>query len=249
MDLEHQLQCNFNEIHERYASFVYCLCECLKQKEITVKQLRTFILRLPPQCGLSGIKARLEAADSLNAIFDLIGDECASFFHYDIFQSMKKEFCTASDCENPKLMYSEHFKKYVELHKISKFLCINSNLKTKYTDASKELTFKIDNIRMCDKLGKIVALRQAIATILNVKPSALRLVGIEEGCMVVTFLTPTAVAECIFFAYGNMLKISEKQKQDFQSLSVLWLKYGSFEFDFTLTEDVVSESSPSSESL
>jgi hypothetical protein len=235
MDLEYVLQKNSDKIQEQYASYVYHLCERLKDKKITVEQLRTFLIRLPHQCGLSKIKSKLERTENtLNSIFDLIGDECASFFHYDIFQSIQKEYCTAEDCENPKMKYSKHFKDYVSLHKITEFFKINPKLKTKYTtDESRELTFKIENIDMSDKLGKIVNVRKAIAAILDTIPSALRLINIEEGCILVTFLIPTALAEVVY-------RTSAHQREQLRSLSVLRLRCGDYLLDLTHSDRQVS---------
>ena len=222
MDLQHQLQNNSDEIQAKYASYVLNLCKCLIHKKVTVTELCTFLSRLPFQCGLPGIKAKLREADTLYKIFDLVGDECASFFHYDVFQRIQNEFCTASDCEsNPKLKYSEHFKAFINLHKISEFLDTNPQLKLEFTGHEK-LVFKIDNIQMSDKLVTVVELRRAIANILKVKPSELRFVNIEDGCIVVTFLISAAMA-------ATILRLSANQMEELQKLSVLFLKCGDYE--------------------
>ena len=222
MDLQHQLQNNSDEIQGKYASYVYNLCKCLIHKKVTVVELRTFLSRLPFQRGLPGIKAKLQESETLHEIFDLVGDECASFFRYDIFQHIQNEFCTASDCEsNQSLKYSEHFKAFVNLHKISEFLEINPQLKMEFTGHEK-LVFKIDNIQMSDKLVKVFELRRAIANILKVKPSELRFVKIRDGCIVVTFLISAAMA-------ATIPRLSPNQKEELQKLSVLSLKCGDYE--------------------
>ena len=218
MDLEHQLQNNSDKIQDQYASYVYNLCECLIDKGITVAQLRT---RLSNQLSANHIKE----ADTPNKIFDIVS-EYASFFHHHIFQSIQDEFCEASDCERrPQLKYSERFKNFINLHKISEFLDTNPQLKSKYT-GSKELIFKIDDIQMSDKLVKVVDLKHDIANILKVKPSELQLVKIEDGCILVKFLISAAVADTI-------LKLSACQEKEFQKLLILSLKCGSYELVFS----------------
>ena len=218
MDLEHQLRNNSDKIQDQYASYVYNLCECLIHKGITVAQLRTRLSNLLP----AKIKNKLQDTDTLNKVFDLVGDECASFFHYDIFQRIQNEFCEASDCEsNPKLKYSEHFKAFVNLHKISEFFDTNPQLKMIHT-GSEELILKIADIQMSDKLVKVVDLQHAIANILKVKPSELQLINIEDGCILVTFYISAAVAETI-------PTLSAEQKEGFQELSIISLKCGNYE--------------------
>ena len=214
MDLEHQLQNNSDKIQDQYASYVYNLCECLIHKGITVAQLRTRLSNLLP----AKINTQIQETDTLNKIFDIVS-KSASFFHYHIFQRIQDEFCEASDCERkPQLKYSEHFKDFINLHKISEFLDTNPQLKIKYT-GSEELVFKIDDIQMSDKLVKVVDLQHAIARILKVKPSELQLVNIEKGCVLVTFLSSAAVAESIS-------KLSADQKKELQELSILSIKCG-----------------------
>ena len=197
------------------------LCNCLIHKKVTVVELRIFLSNLPFQCGLPEIQDKLQEADTLYKIFHLVGAECASFFHYDIFQCIQNEFCEASDCEsNPKLKYSEHFKAFINLHKISEFFDTNPQLKMEYTGHEK-LVFKIDSIQMSDKLVRVVELRHAVAKILKVKSSELRFVNIEGGCMLVTFLTSAAVAKTI-------PELSADQKEEFQKLSILYIKCGDY---------------------
>ena len=221
MDLEHQLRNNSEMIQHQYASYVYNLCECLIHKGITVAQLRTCLSNLLP----ANINTQIQEADTPNRIFDTVS-KCASFFHYHIFQRIQDEFCEPSDCERkPQLKYSEHFKDFINLHKISEFLDTNPQLKIK--DAgSEELVFKIDDIQMSDKLVKVVDLQHAIANILKVKPSELQLVKIEDGCILVKFLISAAVADTI-------LKLSACQKEEFQKLLILSLKCGNYELVFS----------------
>jgi hypothetical protein len=197
---------------------VYDLCGCLKKQGITATQLCTFLQHqtLPEIHGLK------EAA-TLNEIFDLIGNHCASFFNYDVYQSIQDRFCT--DTENPNLKYSERFKAFINQHKISEFFIINPKLGLRlYSACSEELALKVGNIRMSDKLVKAVDLKHAVAKTLKRMPSELQLVSFEEGCVVVKLLVSTAVKSTI-------TELSLDQKKDLQGLSIQFLECGDYRLD------------------
>ena len=209
----------------------------MKRKRVNVADLRSFVLAMPAFANDSkhdqdnhlckSMKEKLKQATTINEIFDLIDETCASFFHYEIFDSIKNEYCTTQlDHEKSKLNYVDHFKKYVELIKISEFFYINPKLKEKYSDSETiEITFKVGKINMSSKISAALDLRDAIATNLKIMPTTLKLVSIEEGCLIVTFLIPTVVAEIIF---ANDNKLNSEQIERFQSLSIFWLKCGNF---------------------
>jgi hypothetical protein len=220
-DLEFTLCENSNKIQKQYASYVYNLCECLKRQGITTTQLYTFVQRQPLPGKIHGLK---EAA-TLNDIFDLIGDQCASFFHYDVYQSIQDEFC--SDTENPNLKYSERFKAFINLHKISEFFSINPKLRLRYS-AGSELALKVGNIQMSDKIVKAVDLKHTIAKTLKRMPSEIQLVTIEDGCVVMKFLVSTAIRSAL-------TELSLDQKKDLQHLSILFLECGDYRLDLSFS--------------
>ena len=238
MDLKHQLKQSRNAIQVKYASFVARLCVCMKEKDVDIKDLGTFLLQLPAlESGdldpglLTAVKSELEEADDMNKIFNLLAKKCTSFVHYDIFQCIKEKYC--NDIDSEELNYSEHFKQYIKMYKISEFFAINPDLKKKFSDDSKdladdskELVLKIDSINLSSKVIEVDNLRQVIAETLGLRPSVLRLVSIEEGCVIVTFLIAKAVGDIIFHP-GK--ELSESQRERFRSLSVQWLRYGSYE--------------------
>jgi hypothetical protein len=128
--------------------------------------------------------------------------------------------------KNPNLKYPEYFKDFVNLHKISEFFGLNPDLEPRFKANSEELVFKIDDIQMCDKLIKVVDLQRAIAKTLKTKPSALQLVSIEEGCILVKFLISTALK-------GTLTELSPHQKEELRKLSILSLSCGDYELDLS----------------
>lgn len=143
---------------------------------------------------------------------------------FDLFQCIVEEY-KLDQCQE-QLHYPEHLKAYIQKHKISEFLEINPALE-KYSGAE-ELVLKFDiNLSIC-KLSTLLDLKSTVAEILGLKSSALRLLRVKEGCMVATFLIP----ECV--ANSADREFTSKQVQDFQNLSLLWLKCGAHKFLFTL---------------
>ncbi len=57
-----------------------------------------------------------------------------------------------------------------------------------------KMILKVD-MKLLTRLSKLCELKRSIA---NVNPSTLHLCGNEEGCVVVTYLIPKAVANVIF---------------------------------------------------
>lgn len=222
MDVKQQLENNCKRIRKRYASFVSGICKHLVKKEVTVGELRTFLGRLPALEDRKDFKSLFREADTINAMFDLIGDKFASFLHYDIFQSILDEYCTESEKCSEALKYSKHIKDYINQHSIQDFMQISPTLK-KYTNDSTKLHLKIDIEKSC-KIAEVVDFERTIADILEIRQSMLQLHRIDDGCVTLTFLIPSVVAE-------NILKLTKKQIKKLQCLSVLWLECGIYKID------------------
>ena len=216
----------------QFAHYVSSIIDCVVDRDVGVQRLRAFLLELPTFASgeeenqgrlLSGVEEKLEKAGTIYEIFNLIRKECASFLNYDIYLSIQNKFCSDVKCDDFK--YPERLKAYINEHKVKEFFDINSQLE-KITEASKKLCLKLD-IEVTSKVTKLVDLKSTVAALLGLKPSALRLYSVEEGCVVVTFLIPFFVVD-IVFAAGRM---TSKTMKSFQELSVLWMKCGNFNFD------------------
>lgn len=173
----------------------------------------------------SNIRAQFEQATTVEGIFKVLITECASFLNYEIFESVIDEF--EVDRSQAKLNYSEHLKAYVEKHKLSEFYKINPLLE-KVNDSSKKLVLKFD-IKLTQSLGTLKDCTKAIANILDLSASALQLLSIAEGCVIVTLLIPASVADIIF---TSNTVFTPEQRSEFQKLSVMWLQYNGHKFSF-----------------
>lgn len=211
MDLEHQLRLNCKAIKKKYVSFVSCLCDCLEEKKVEVKRICTVISSSIESKDHLGIKVKLREADTIRGIIDIVGDECASYIHYDIFQTLLEKFC--GDIDHEDLKYSEHLQTYINTLKLSELMKTIPELLN--VETSKKLCIKVDTA-LCSKFTTIVKLQSFIAEVLEVMPAKLQLLKVEEGCVTVTFLVPA----CITVAG----KFTKKRMENLRFFSILWLK-------------------------
>ncbi len=224
------LEINLKQIQRRYASYVSCILNSVKEKDISPETLRSYLLNLPAFGGgqkltlLSGLKAELEKANTVNNIFDILSTEYASFLDYSVFEFIIEEY--EIDESKPRMQYPEHLKAFINQHKLVEFMEINPFLKD-FSDSSKELILKID-IELTCSLTKLQDLTKTVASILGLRKSALRLLDVEEGCVIVRLLILAPIADFIFTGK----KFSSQQEEEFCFISVLWLKCNDVKFEF-----------------
>ena len=247
-DLKQQLEQNLKTITRRYVSFVNCVRTSIIRKGISAEDLSAYLLALPAFKSdeseveffmmLEEVKDKLQQATTVNGIFNILNTKYATFLNYEIFQDMVDDFDLDEGQE--KLKYPEHLDIYIEMHKLSEFEEINPMLK-KVECGSKKMVLKFD-IEMTCKLGKLQDLTKAVANILGLKQSALRLLSIEKGCVVATFLIPAPVADFIFSS-GEIFPAGKIE--EFQAQSLLWLECNGFKYDFNKLDDRSKDNSGS----
>ena len=231
-DLKMELRLSLDEIRNQYASYVSHIYESIKDT-VSVESLRVYLLDLAAlDCDenedeeryklLSAMKIKLRQAKSIHDIVISLQEDCATFLHYDVFHFIQKQYKIAV---SEKLNYPEHFKNYINKHKLSEFVAVNPKL-AKFPATSEKLVLKF-NIPHTSRVAKVIDLKIAIAKILHLKPSALELVSVYKGCVEVTFLVSSFVSAFILKELSSKSKIKE-----FQALPVVWLNCGSHHFDF-----------------
>ena len=238
-DLKQQLEQNLKKITRRYVSFVNCVRTSIIRKGISAEDLSAYLLALPAFKSdkseleffiMSEVKVELQQATTVNDIFNILNTKYATFMNYEIFQDMVDDFDLDEGQE--KLKYPEHLDTYIEMHKLSEFEEINPMLK-KVECGSKKMVLKFD-IEMTCKLCKLKDLTKAVANILGLRQSALRLLSIEKGCVVATFLIPVPVADFLFSS-GEIF--SAGKIEELQAQSLLWLECNGFKYDFKKLND------------
>ena len=223
-NLEQQLNRNYRAITRQYADYVDCILTIVEEKGVNAERLSAYLLNLSAfkECSESE-KIEIENAGSVVKIFKLLSRKYASFLDYEIFRSVLKRFGGNHEAQE-ELDYPTHLEAYIKKHKVVEFVKINPKL-AKLDDHSKEITIKFDIKKTCN-LDTLKKLKEAIANILDIDASTLRLLSIKEGCVLVTFLIPTTVTHTIFTS--NTVFSTEQ----FRAASVLWLECNSFKFDF-----------------
>ena len=238
-DLKMELKLRLKAIKDQYASYVSYIYESIKDT-VSVESLRVYLLDLSAlDCDkdedeeryklLYAMKTKLRQAKSIHDIVISLQEDCATFLHYDVFHFIQKKYKIAVSEE---LNYPEHFKAYINKHKVSEFFAINPKLEKFPT--SEKLILKF-NIPHTSRVAKVIDLKVAIAEVLNLKPSALELVSVDKGCVEVTFLVSSFVAAFIVKELSSKSKIEE-----FQALPVVWLNCGPHHFDFN-GEDIQTD--------
>ena len=231
-DLKFVLDSNRHDIVTLYASYFRCIQESIERKGISVVKLCSYVMSLEAfeadhdiQCKLlAEIRHELESAESTQKLLDLVAKDCASFMNIGILGRIVKEF--GLDSGQDAMKYPEYLVSYINKHKISEFTQINPKL-AESTDTSKEISLKVDIAATC-KLAKIKDLHAAVAHILHLLPSAIQLVSIQQGCVVVKFRILTHVADMIF---TKDKKFSHSEKDILRSLSVLRLECDGRKFE------------------
>ena len=89
-DLKHQLKHNYKAIGFKYASYVRCIRTSLKEKNISVDELCTFLLDLPFEYDQSTV-AMLEKAETIENIFIALGKHF-SFWDHEVFEFLIEEY-------------------------------------------------------------------------------------------------------------------------------------------------------------
>jgi hypothetical protein len=244
-NLQQELEFNLDVIRKQYALFVSHIHDALVDIEVSVESLCTYLVRLPAleyddgkdeHKLLYGISDQLEKADTVTKIFGVLHDY-TSFLNYDVYQCILDRYSTElPNTDLDAFKYSEKLEAYLHKHKLSEFVELNRGLE-KITDSSKKLILKFD-IALPSKVTKVLHLKKAIAKVLRLKTPALRLVGIEEGCVLVTFLIPFYPAS-----------LSPEQIQELWTLSVLRFQCGDQVFDSIPGKRKTNDSSPLPSSL
>lgn len=242
-DLTHQLKCYREQIQTEFAFFVSSIHEKLVTNEaVSVSNLRFFLLHLPAltcedddeHCKLLyGVKSEFQKVTTVDDILLLL-NRYTSFLDYHIYLSITAKY--KIDIEEEKSEYFKHLKEYVNKHKISDLvnvipmICKHNH---QFDDISKTLVFKM-NIKMSCKFAKLITLKSAVAKLLGFHPSALRLISIKRGSVIVTFLIPTFAAEYVFI---SRKKFTQQEMKQFRALSIVWLEYEGLRFDFSGKDD------------
>ena len=231
MDLRHQLKLSRDKIITHYASYRYGVYKVIIEKRVSVGDFLFFFGGLPgfgrDMCKFDSLPPEPHMRD----VFKIIGDRFSSYLHYEVFQYILDEYCNASEKDCEKFKYPEYLKVYIEQLNIKEFFEINPELKE--LSSTKRICLKMD-IEETTKITNIKKLEVSIAAILGCKlqPSDLRLISVEEGCLILTYLIPEVVAVAI-----ASKEMTADQIESLESLSIHWIRCDEIEIFLSGVQD------------
>ena len=212
MDLQYQLEEHRDKITTQFAAYVSKIYGRIKANQIDLNEIIHFLK--------NKLDSDLEGANSLDDIFGLLwkrNQTSFNFLNYRIYESLRDTFIPEE--RDKAFNLPDYLKDYANKHRLSEFLEINPKLKEIINTSNNILQIKF-NTQESDKLINVLELQQSLAPLLEVKPSALQILNIEQGCVIVTFLIPPRVAEVAF------QHVREFTPEQLSRLSVKWIKLG-----------------------
>lgn len=225
----------YKSIHVKYANYVDRIQTIVKEKGISARTLRSYLANLPAFAAASDKKklnsrSRLCEDDTIESVFEVVAGY-SSFLEFDVFQTILEKY--GSDEEHEDLKYPEHLKEYITMIKLDELAehrphLINPEL---LDDSTTEIKIKYDlDCEHTPNLESLKKVKIAIAKILGVNASLIRIYRIEEGCVVVTLLISSSIADDVF---NENTTFSPEQKHLFRKASVLWLECNGLKFYFS----------------
>ena len=162
-------------------------------KDIDIPRLRNFAGNIVSKVGTEEQVEKLNQSSKISEVFDAL-QPFKSFFHYEIIEDIVRMFGSPSDNQ----LMDEYISKFNEFCERSVFQ-VPPNI---FHDRDLNSGDKIFSIKLTKEgqasLIDVVAVRKRMANILDIKVFALQLCCITEGCVCLSFLIASHVAEKIF---------------------------------------------------
>lgn len=238
-DIMLRLRFNLDKIMDKYSYFVEGIRKALNEKGISAGDLCSFLLSKPvfnyDEQNYKLFQERkedLENAVDVNRIFNLLHDYC-SFLNYEIFLSIAIRFDICKSKEE--MDYPEHLKDYINMHKVEEFIKLNPVLLPHVS--SSKLTLKL-NIEQTTRLAHMKNIADAICYIMKWEPSTVRILGIEEGCVALTLLIPTFLANIVFTGRTTW---TDAQRSKFEELKIMSITCNGYNYHFSGVKQVTEQ--------
>ena len=216
----------------QFASLVTKTCESV-EKRTTLKKFAASILALgayKPVCEmrsrslLEDHSEEINSAETISEIFTILNDYW-NFLTYDVLEFIIDHFGDDSDKERLK-NYSKNLQNFCE-RRTFEFPPESGNDST-LSPKQEKLTVKLD-VREDSTYKDLLLVRGRIAKILQVNPAVLVLGHVDKGCVQLTFLIPTFLAQELFpLSYEKTSGLSK-------DASVIRLKCGHYVYEVGIT--------------
>ena len=203
-DLEIQLNDDYLNINQEYATFASSLRRSLKQRGISPLELADCLMELRGYeplsnssdekgiCLLEDHYSELKEAKDITRVFEILSDY-SSFFNYDIVAFIAKNLGSESDKKNL-ATYEAALETYCRHHV---FECPSySSRSSKFPD----LVLKVDpKVTESDKftLKSLHRFKMKVAKALKITKHSLKVCSIKKGCLEITFQIPSHIKKAI----------------------------------------------------
>ena len=191
--VEGQLMDDTREMICLFAQTEDTLIVSFGDRMIDLFRLRNYTVHLVKKVGTKDEIEKLETAKAISELFYAL-HPFKSFFHYEVIESIVKQFGNDDDRQ----LMEEYVSKFNKFCKRSVFevppnIFHDSDLKP----GDKAFSVKFTPAEHAS-LGDVVAVRRKLANILKIDVLALQLCCITDGCVCLRFLVSAHVAKTIF---------------------------------------------------
>ena len=198
IDLEARLKSETRNMIFCFASFTADVRRSLEHWQVPLKKIKVSLLSLEAFTDDIGVQVldvedvqKIEAAEDLSDLF-LILRKYISFFNYHIIEYIIEQHGATKDHER-----LEDYKRKFQIFCKRNIFEIPQNVVASHS----RTTAKVLALKCTEKVSTIKSVegvRDKVATIFNLRPSALQLCSIKKGCVELHFLISYAVADRIF---------------------------------------------------
>ena len=219
---------DIKQMSATFGSLVNKTCESIKSKvtveafALWLKQLHAFD-NVTPCCestpSLLGQQIDgISQASSMERVFLILTDYW-SWYNYSLLEEIINEY---GDEEDQSRLDGFKKKYYAFAHnRIVEFSQHPMTFGAAVGDGKARtlLVFKVDRSWDTIHIGQLSEIHRNLASILKVKPHTLYLASIRKGCILVTFLIPSSVAQAVF-------PLSTSQKEALAATDIMLVKCG-----------------------
>ena len=183
------------EIQQEFGKYVTKACRSLKDKGVGIHELALFIESSFPM--MKEVSDKLDEATCTEQVFRIAVKQACSWFDYELVKDVMDFFGDSNDKELLTKDYEKKFKEYAEERKLpngKKYIQVGSGARI----GGKQLVVKIDKVWDQVSFNDLNNVRDRFASILGVRRRDLYLAGIQEGCIMMTFMITEELAGILF---------------------------------------------------
>ena len=231
-ELKAMLDDDVRDVKHQFCFLVTKTRDSLEKRQIPVEKYATSILALgayepvPEERNKSLLnehREEIKMATSISEIFNILSAYW-NYLNYEILE-ITIELYGTSDDEQRLERYNEHLQIFCERRIFELSLPENSCSSSNTLSSKQEKVAVKLNVCEDSKCNELLRIRSRIAKILRVKLATLIIDGVDAGCVQLTLLIPTFVAQEIFPLSNEQMTVLHKDA------SVIRLECGDYVFE------------------